>query len=412
MKLSTLLTAENRQKIKALALNIGGILILNVTIQFILYPFIQRRLGNEAYGVALSLLSLVSITANTIGTAANYSRTVNELDIHPSNGDYNLFLLFGGVLSCGIGAAFLWMLDLFTPVYVLCYSLLILTTSFRYYSDVEFKINGNFLRYFLFYALISLGYVAGLAVYHLTGNWITAVVTGEAFGILYAVFASGIYQRPFKASKAFHVVLTSLLLLLFSVLFENLTLNADRLVLLALSGGEEVSIYYTASLFGKVAALLTVPLNAVIISYLIRYKEGLTRKLWSVFAIAAPVVGAVVLGGCMLGSYIVLPFLYPDLFDLAKPILFPAIACQVLYFVSGVLLIVLLRFRGEKMQFLFNLGYVIEFFGLSILGTYLWGLDGFVWTSLIANALRLVAVVLWGFLPERKKNTPADTTAV
>ena len=295
MKLSALLTPENRQKIKALALNIGGILILNVTIQFILYPFIQRRLGNEAYGVALSLLSLVSVTANTVGTAANYSRTVNELDIHPSNGDYNLFLLFGGVLSCGIGAIFLWMLDLFTPVYVICFSLLILTTAFRYYSDVEFKIKGNFLRYFLFYALISLGYVAGLGVYHLTGNWMTAVITGEAFGILFAVFASSIYQKPLKASSSFHIVLSSLVLLLFSVLFENLTLNADRLVLLALSGGEEVSIYYTASLFGKVAALLTVPLNAVIISYLIRYKEGLTRKLWSIFAIAAPVVGVVVL---------------------------------------------------------------------------------------------------------------------
>ena len=59
MKLSALLTPENRQKIKALSLNIGGILILNVTIQFILYPFIQQRLGNEAFGVALSLLSLV-----------------------------------------------------------------------------------------------------------------------------------------------------------------------------------------------------------------------------------------------------------------------------------------------------------------------------------------------------------------
>ncbi len=412
MKLSALLTPENRQKIKALSLNIGGILILNVTIQFILYPFIQQRLGNEAFGVALSLLSLVSITSNTLGIAANYSRTVNEFDLHPANGDYNLILLLGGVISCGIGAAFLWILDLFTPVYVITYSLLILTTAFRYYSDVEFKLKGNFLRYFLFYVLISLGYVAGLFVYHLTDNWLLAVVIGEVFGILFALFTSSLYRKTFKPSPAFRAVLLSLMLLLFSGLFENLTLNADRLVLLAFSGGEDVSVYYTASLFGKVASLLTVPLNAVIISYLIHYKDGLTRRLWSIFAIAAPAVGLVVLGGCILGSYIVLPFLYPDLFDMAKAILFPAIACQVLYFVSSVLLVVLLRFRGEKMQFFFNLGYVIEFFALSITGTYLWGLNGFLWSSLLANALRLVAVVLWGFLPERKQAVAKDTDTI
>ena len=133
------------------------------------------------------------------------------------------------------------------------------------------------------------------------------------------------------------------------------------------------------------------------------YKGGLTRRLWTLFAVGAPFVGAIVLGGCMLGSYIILPFLYPDIFPMSRAYLFPAITSQIFYFVSGVMLVVLLRFRGEKKQFLFNLGYVLEFFALTIAATYLWGLDGFVWSSLVANALRLVAVIFWGYLPEKSK---------
>ena len=116
MKLKDLLAPENRQKLRALILNIGGILILNVTIQFILYPFIERRLGYEALGVALSMLSVVSITANTFGTAAAFSRLVRDENLHPANGDYNLILLAGGVLSALIGVGFLSTVDYLNPL--------------------------------------------------------------------------------------------------------------------------------------------------------------------------------------------------------------------------------------------------------------------------------------------------------
>ena len=401
MKLKQLFTDQNRQKIKDLAYNIGAILLLNVTIQFVLYPYIQRRIGNEAYGVALSLLSLVTITANTIGTAANYSRLVNERGLSPANGDYNLFLLVAGLLSAGIGTAYLWSLDLLTPMHVAVYSLLILATAFRYYSDVGYKLSGNFLYYFLFYSAIALGYLAGLVVYHLTDHWMTAILTGEIFGILFSVFASSIYRRAFRPSRVFGTVLKSLLYLTLSTLLENLTMNADRLVLMALAGGEAVSIYYTASLFGKVAALLTVPLNALIISYLIHYDKPLTRPMWALFTGVGAVLGVLILGGCLLGSYLILPYLYPDLFALSRPYFLEAITAQVFYFVSSVLLVVLLRFRGEKKQFYFNLLFGVEFFVLVVIGTLRTGLEGFVTLSLIAMAIRFVLVSVWGFLPER-----------
>ena len=396
------ISQDNKEKIRSLCLNIGAIVLLNVIIQFLIYPVMERKMGEADFGVVLSLLALVSITANTVGIAVNYARLVKVREIETANGDFNLFLLFGGLVSAGIGVFYLAQLGLLSPINGFLFSLLILLTTFRYYSDVEFKIKGNSLRYFLFYALISLGYLAGLLVYRISGNWMTAIITGEACGILFAALASGIYRRALIPSRALGVVWKSILFLLLSGLLENLTLNADRLILLAFAGGESVTVYYIASLFGKVASLLTVPLNAVIISYLIRYEKDLTPRFWSIFVVGGLIVGGLGLGGCLLGSYIILPFLYADTFTLAMPYIFPAIASQIFYFVSSVLLVVLLRFRGEKKQFLMNLGYAAEFFLLVFIGTITNGLVGFVWFSLIANLLRFLLVAAWGFLPDRR----------
>ena len=59
-------------------MSITATAVMNIVIQFVMYPFLERGLGKEAYGVTLSILSIVAILAGTIGTAANYSRMVTS----------------------------------------------------------------------------------------------------------------------------------------------------------------------------------------------------------------------------------------------------------------------------------------------------------------------------------------------
>lgn len=132
-----------------------------MVLQFALYPYFLRCLGEETYGVALSLLSLVAIIAAPFGYAANYSRLVNEKALRPANGDYLLPLFLSGILSAFIGIFYLWYLELLTPVTIGLYAALMFFTVFRCYSDVEFKLNVNFLRYFFFYLAISVGIPRG-----------------------------------------------------------------------------------------------------------------------------------------------------------------------------------------------------------------------------------------------------------
>jgi len=105
-------------------------------------------------------------------------------------------------------------------------------------------------------------------------------------------------------------------------------------------------------------------------------------------------------------SPLVLGILYPDLRGDIAPYIAPAILGQIFYFISGILLVVLLKFRGEKKQFLFNLGYAVEFLAIVLAGTLLFGLDGFVYSCLAANAIRFIAVIIWGFVSILR--TPAE----
>ena len=396
------LLSDNKRKIRDLSLSIGATAVLNIVIQFALYPYLERNLGEERYGVALSILSLVAILAGTLGTSANYSRMVISTDVEHSNGDYNLLLLVASfVLGLG-GIFYLRYLGINSVAPAILFVALTVLTALRYYSDVGFRMKADFLRYMLYYVMISLGYLVGMTVYRASGEWMTALIVGEAFGILFVVFFGTLYRTSvLRPSRNFPLVIKSMGFLVLSTLIDNLTLNADRLLLMVMSGGVAVSVYYVASLFGKVVAMLSVPINSIIISYLVKYKGGLTRKLWTVAISAVFVLGALAFGGCVIVSPFFLKILYPDIYTEAARYVAPAILGQIFYFTSGILLVMLLRFRGEKKQFLFNLGYLVEFVVIVLVGTWQGGLNGFVYASLIANAIRFFAVLLLGYLPQK-----------
>ncbi len=406
-KIKALMTRENMKKVFNLFCSIGAAGIFNVVIQIIVYPDFKRVLGDTANGVALSIISLIAITAGTCGYAVNCSRILGVEKGYTKSSDYNLILLGCGIVGSVIGLVYIYGLGYTSPLSMVLYVALMFTTMLRYYSEVEFKINTNFFKYFIYYVLISVGYVVGLFVFHSTGEWMIPLIIGESLSVLFVVIFGKIYRPPFfKPTANFVPILTSIGFIFLSALIDNVTLHADRILLLAITGeGELVTVYYAASLMGKVVSMLTLPINAIMISYLVRYKGGLTKKLWVTIIGAAAAFGLVGFVGCFAVSPLFIKVLYEgDILAAARPFLAPAILGQVLYFVSGMLMMVLLRFKGEKKQLIFNSAYAVEFFGSVALGTFIGGLYGFVYGILIANAVRFIAVVIWGFLGRR---TPA-----
>lgn len=401
---------NNKKKISDLFMSICATAVFNVVIQFAIYPLLEGGMGSEQFGIALSVLSVVAILSGTVGSAANYSRmvTTTKKTIVYTNGDYNLIVLTLSLI-CGFGGIFyLRYVGISSSLSALLLVSLIVLSSLRYYCDAEYKIRGDFLRYMLFYIAVSLGYIIGIFIYSFTDQWMFTFIIGEAFSVLFVLIWGTTFRKDaLRPSGNFSFICKSMGFLLLSTLVDNLTLNADRLLLMLFSGGDAVSIYYIASLLGKVIAMLSVPLNSLIISYLIKYNGGLTKKLWGIASFGALSLGAVGFATCAIVSPFILGILYPDrhIQSSIAPYIAPAILGQIFYFVSGILLVILLRFRGEKKQFLFNAAYALEFFIIVIAGTAVHGLRGFVYSSLAANAIRFVAVMIWGFIPPHQKHS-------
>lgn len=398
-KIKSLFNKDNRKKILNLIYSIGATAVFNMVLQFLVYPTFERRLGTDAYGVALSAISLLAIVAGTCGYAVNCSRLLGVKDNRTSNGDYNLILLIMGVVGSIIGVFYLVSIGIATPFSAFLFVALVFATMLRYYSEVEFRLSTNFFRYMIYYVLISVGYVLGLLVFRATDSWITALLIGEVLGVLFVVVFGTIYRSPLlRPTKHIGPIIASIGFIFVSALIDNITLHADRILLLAITGdGSTVTTYYIASLVGKIVSMLTLPINAILLSYLVRYNGNLSKKLWALAIGGATAFGILGFIGCMIVSPILIKILYPDNLAEVLPYVAPAILGQIFYFVSGMLMIVLLHFKGEKKQFIFNSAYAVEFFACVAIGTAIGGLTGFVWSILIANAIRFLAAIIWGF---------------
>ncbi len=396
---------KNLKKFYDLCMSVGAVVVFNAVIQLFIYPFIADRLGNEGFGQVRAMMALVSILAGSLGVSANYSRMMTDAKIHPSNSAYVYILLGGSFVCAGLGIAYMSALGAFSIVGALLFATLIMLTAFRYYSDVDFRLKTDFFGYMMFYLAVSLGYATGIAVYYFTQQWFLAFIVGEAVGIAFVVIKGNIYKKAFaRPDGSFGGVAKSMSFLLSSNLMENLTLNADGLVLVLFCDEEAVAIFYTASLLGKVIAMLSAPLNSIVISHIIKSNVRLDRRFWLIALGAVSALGALAFGACVLVSPIFMRIFYPALYGAVKGYVAPAILGQIFYFISGILLVALLKFNGEKRQFLINASYCAEFFIIVTGLTAIYGLSGFIYGTLIANAIRFVGAASVGFVALSKAN--------
>jgi O-antigen/teichoic acid export membrane protein len=162
-------------------------------------------------------------------------------------------------------------------------------------------------------------------------------------------------------SEYFKDNMRSLLILSGTELIAAVILNADRLILQAIDGGTSVTIFYAATLIGKMVSLISTPLNGVIIGHLTKYEGGIKKSTFVKLCLGS-VVGSLILNVFCFGvSFVFVRIMYADIFELVKPYLWCANLGQVFYFIANTLTVILLRFTDEKYQLVINILFLIVF---------------------------------------------------
>lgn len=375
--------------------SIFGLVLMNVIVQFLVYPTWNRTLGSALYGNILYSISLINIVAISIGTSCSYVRMKASASGAVANTPYLACLGCASALMVPfvLILKLTGLVRLTTPETAL-YAVVMCLTMWRCYADVEYRLSLNYKGFFLYYAAIGAGYLAGIALFKSTGLWPLALLPGELAGIALVLLKGTALRPDAPATRELCLpVWHMILVLLGSEMLSTIVFNGDRLLLQWLDSAA-VTTYYLASLLGKTVSLITTPLNGVIIGYLARYKGGITRRLVGIIALAALVMIAIGTVCCTIASHIIIPVLYPDNYYTVKGMFFIANLSQVIYFVANMVTVVLIRFGKLRYNLYVNLVYMLVFCALCIPVTAIHGLSGFCVALLVTCAVRLGAALL------------------
>jgi O-antigen/teichoic acid export membrane protein len=288
---------------------IAGGLLMNGVLQAVVYPLLNRQMGSEPLGALLFIMGVLGILSPSVGQALNTSRLVVRRTSDVTNGDYNTLLLVFGVIG-GVITLIICRTSFGNAGAAAATFVLLMLMIFRYYGDVEYRLSLHYEKYFIYYAVLTAGYLVGFALYYVTKIWFFIFIVGEGAALVYLTITGSVFKNFLVRSRYFRTAAERGTFLMFSYVITNLTLNIDRLALKFLIDDLAVTKYYVASLLGKTLILLVTPVNTIIISFLTKRKKELDKREYLMFVGAGAGVAAAFFAAIQIAAPIFLKIFY------------------------------------------------------------------------------------------------------
>ena len=324
---------SNKKKIVVdMCLNIIAVTIPVAVLQLIVYPITAKSIGGDSYGLMITIYSVWIMISNSLGNVLNNIRLLYENAYLKQNikGDFNILLgrwgLINSIIICGIIIFYCKGLYAEHIILGIIISLLIITKD---YTEVGFRLNLNYKAIVVNNALQGIGFLIGTYITMKTGIWEFIFLIGYLLGCAFCVIKTRLLKEPFVKTGLFSKVNGDVNRLVIATIISNMMNYADKLVLYPIIGGYAVSVYYTATILGKIIGMLTGPINSVILSYISKWQGNKKRILNKVL-----IIGFLL---CLVGYVITL--------IVAKPIiglLFPQWVEEVMHYIPVTTINVLL----------------------------------------------------------------------
>lgn len=394
--------------ISDMILNIIATAIPVFVLQLIILPRIAIYVDDEKYGFLVTILSLLNIVPSTMGNALNNIRLIKEKKAEVSS-DYNIILLILIFVNLIIVSTFMFIYKEKTTVWDLILTLMVsILWLAREYFIVAFRIVLNYKYIVICNAVMVFGYGIGYTLFLCTHNWQYIYIFGFVVSMIFIFSKSRLWKEPLKFTNRFKDITVQTALLFFSNLLTRVTTYADKMMIFPLLGGSVVSVYYTATLFGKVVSMAITPVSSVILSYLSKS----TQKNNKVFGQAFSVSMLVCLVGyfiCVIISRPILTLLYPQFATKALHYIFVTTGTVVITALIAIINPFVLKFFDMRWQVLINLSYVIVYIVISLAFLYFGGLMGFCIGALVSTILKLFFMIIVYLRCKEKKLNEEDS---
>ena len=174
-----------------------------------------------------------------------------------------------------------------------------------------------------------------------------------------------------------------------STLLSAVVTYGDRMILYPILGGEDVSIFTSAQLIGKILQLISTPVSSFMLAHLVK-KEKIcfsVRPKYVSWLLGAIII--IYIGGLIIGRPIIY-LLYPSWAEEAIKYIPLTTANGIVHMLNVLLNVVVLRFCKAHWQIIKSLLYLIAYILLSFSLMSYWGLWGFGIGNLLASLIEIV----------------------
>lgn len=387
---------KSKKIIGDLFYTIMATVVMNFVLQIIIYPLITRFYGEEVTGNILYFIGFIYIIPQALGTALNNTRLVARKSCDVANTDFKGFVIifsaFSAVVCGSIG-----FFDSFNLIFAIFYGVFSIVYLLRIYAQVEFRLNLKFKEYLLYYCIISVGYLLGLGLYFLTDLWLLIFVTGEASALAYSLIKGNLFKKdsPIANKK---ILSKSLILILFSTIIRDCVNQFDKVILKLVISSNLVTHYHVVSLIAKTMQMLVQPINTLILSYLTVKGTALTKKNLLKFTAISLGCGAIFYGICIAGTPLFIKLFYPDLFDDVIHYNLIVNLGLISGFVASMFMAILLSQEKTVVHMVIQCVWGVCYIITAYIFVNMYALWGLAFVTLIANSLKLIAVIIYLFM--------------
>lgn len=388
-----------------MALNIVATAIPTIVLQLLLLPALSRYMSDDRYGLFVTILSLLNMIPSTLGNVLNNIRLIEyregtEGDYPP---DYSVILL----IMVGINLITMTILSFVYDQGVTVISLLLtlfvsVLLLVREYFIVAFRIKLNYKNIVISNLIMVVGYGLGFLLFLYCGRWQLIYIIGYGISLAFIIWKSDLWCEPLKTSNAFSFISKQAALLTIATFLGRMTSYADKLLIFPILGGATVSVYYAATLFGKVVSMAITPISSVMLTYLSKVSKKNDNKFKLAFFTS--------LGVCAVGYFVcvtisrpVLGLLYPQFVNQAMNYIWITTGTMALTALISIVNPFVLKFFDMRWQIVINGIYVAIYICLSMPLLKHWGLQGFCIGALAAAVLKL-AFMLYVYEKQEEKN--------
>lgn len=397
--------SEKKKRVATdMLINLIGTGLPLVALQLIVYPIVARRIDADAYGRMQSLVSVIFLISGTLGGALSTTRLIHQYDYDERErvGDFSLLNLYSlGVVAIStpiviyfyLGEVDVYELILITIISVLNYAEL--------YYEVGLRLKLNYRKIFINKLIGAVGYLLGFLIFSQTFDWHYIFISAYFLQTVYCVLNTELIRESIQKTEVFADTTRSYGNITLASAFNKSLTYFDKILLHPLLGGEAVSIYFAANIFGKLVLQVLEPITNVILSYLSKEKKvsrsvwGLTISIGGGFCIAMYVF-------CLLVSRFVLTILYPQFVEEAMRLIpISTFSLCVSSFVNIIHPLALKTIKTNR-QIIISGGGLACYVVLALTLYRPYGLTGCCVALLISYLIKLTLILLFCFVIDRE----------